>query len=285
MSAPKSVRDHCLAAGWIQGAVLRVEDASLVYDAASDAKPSVSNSEQDRLLVLTQDCDLVHHSLEEEPWVEVVPLRPIRTFEKDKHNGLLHGKSPRRLVFRIPNSAPEWWQIEVKDRFRFPRQALLGRTPDPDRSLPVSLAKEIARWVSRKYTRAAFADEFNYRLETQKKGLERLWKSDSATAISGIFIQGAREELAADETYQIKVLLAIGPEAKDEPQRYDQAEDVGTEFNSLLEACPGIKVLDLRVDPACDITLEDLWAYARMDKDYRSPYDNPGNARTPIESD
>lgn len=275
MPESAAIRAHCLQEGWVQGTVLRRDDVAAVCAAAVDLLPDPPVSEHDRLMVLTQDCDMVHGRLADEPWVEVVPIRPVFDFKKNRDNPCLHGRNPRRLVFKIPGEEPEWWVMEAWNRFRFPRQNLLGRTPDPDRSLFTPQRKDLARWVSRRYTRAAFADEFNRRLATQKVELEDLWKSDLARVISGIFIQGADEERDACRPYPIKVLLAISSEAQDLPEMYDQAQEVGDRFKEILEACPGIVVRDLRVDPEIDITVADLRAFSRMDKDYRSPGDTP----------
>jgi hypothetical protein len=283
MPGSGELRAHILAAGWRQGSVFKREDLEGLTQRAVDRVPNSPLVAEDRLVVLTQDCDLVHKHLEDEPWVDVIPARPITTRDPNRDNPCLHGKSPRRLVFKLAGADPEWWSVEAKHRFRIPRQELQSLQPDPERGLPPEIRADLARWMARRYTRAGFADAFNARLKPKERDLEDLWKSEPAKAISGIFILGALEELATGAPYKIKVLLAYTDQAVGDPELNAKVHALGDEFQTLLEACPDIEVEDLRVDPERDVTLADLRSYSRMDKDYRSPSDSPLSSRAPDE--
>jgi hypothetical protein len=73
------------AVGWRQGTLLHLKqnidiNANVTVNAGF-------------YLVISQDCDLVHHSLTNEPFVEILPLTPI---EKPDGN-FQHGRNPRKI--------------------------------------------------------------------------------------------------------------------------------------------------------------------------------------------
>lgn len=269
---------------WRQGSVVQASDVELVLRASVDHCPAPGiDGSADRLMTLTQDCDLVHDRFEFEPWAELVLLRPLGPYDKNRDNPCLFGKNPRRLVFQIEGEAPtEWWCLDPHSRFRIPRQTLLGLVADPSRSLPVDTTQALARWISRRYTRAAMANSFNDRLKCRSSEMGDLWKSTDAEAVSGVYLLGAREERPEDQDYQITVFLAIATGSVGDPILLERAHRVGRTLDVILSSCPGIAVDDVIVRPERDITLGDLRNYQRFDLDYRSGTDRQ-NASFPVD--
>lgn len=269
---------------WRQGSVFRATDVQAVLAASVDRCPSPAvEAAADRLMVLTQDCDLAHHRLDDEPWAELIALRPLGSFDKGRDNPCLHGKNPRRLVFQIEGESPAtWWCLEPHSRFRIHREALSALALDPERSLPEKTAQILARWISRRYTRAAMADAFNTRLRQKARELGDLWKSLDAETVSGVYLLGAREELPEGQNYQLDVILSIASDSSQDPALWERAQRVSQALDTILDSCPGIEVVRLSERPEQDITLRDLRNYQRLDLDYRSGSDRP-NASGPVE--
>lgn len=237
-------------------------------------------------MVLTQDCDLLHDRLEDEPWAELIPLRPLGTYDKSRDNPCLHGRNPRRLVFQIeggPSAA--WWCIDPHSRFRIPREALATLTPDPARSLQEETAQFLARWISRRYTRAAMADAFNARLKQKASEMGDLWKGTDAEAVSGVYLLGAREELPEGQDYQIEAILSVVSEAGRNPELLESAQRVSRALDTILTSCSGLEVVRLSERLEQDITLGELRNYQRLDLDYRSGSDRPNASRPSGEAD
>ena len=269
---------------WRQGSVFRATDVQSVLAAAVDQHPSPPiNDSVDRLMVLTQDCDLVHDRLEDEPWAELIPLRPIGPYNKNRDNPCLYSKNPRRLVFQIEGDpSAGWWCVDPHSRFRVPRETLPTLAPDPEKSLPEKTAKVLARWISRRYTRAAMADAFNARLSQKSREMGDLWKSSDAEAVSGVYLLGAREELPEGQDYQLDVILSIASDSSRDRVLLERAQRVSRVLDGILESCPGIEVVRLSERPEQDITLGELRNYQRLDLDYRSGSDRP-NASGPVD--
>ncbi len=266
---------------WRQGSVIQATDIQTVLAVSVDLCPSPAvEVAVDRLMVLTQDCDLVHDRLEDEPWAELIPLRPLGPYNKDRDNPCLYGKNPRRLVFPIEgDSFANWWCLEPHSRFRIPREIVLALAPDPERSIPEQTAQVLARWMSRRYTRAAMADAFNTRLKQKASELGNLWKSVDAEAVSGVYLLGAREELPEGQDYKLDVILSVATESSRDPVLLERVQRVSRTLDGILSSCPGIEVVGLSERLEQDITLGDLRNYQRLDLDYRSGSDRPLSAR------
>jgi len=256
-------------------------DLPKVLEANVDQTPEPALDPQaDRLMVLSQDCDLAHDSVEAEPWAELLLIRRLDGFDKHRDNPCRHGKNPRRLVLQVRAGDQEIWHwAEPHSRFRVPRTILVGLIPDQEHSLKESQTRQVAAWITRRYTRAALADAFNTRLKAVARRLDELWKSGSAEPVSGCYVLGARDERSFGESYRIRLILAVASQAARQAEGLAAAGQVAEKLDRILGDCAGIEVEDIRVDPEEDLTLADLRHYQRMDLDYRSGADQPGAAQ------
>lgn len=127
--------------------------------------------------------------------------------------------------------------------------------------------KLLARWVSRKYFRAAFPGVFNNRIgrkadEDIKKLLQK-----SSGHFQEIHIQITSEELPADQDYNVIILCIAADEAFENDEIYEATKELGVKFSGLLQACDGINVMRCEVRSRAEVTLEDLDSMQRWDFD------------------
>ncbi|MCM2370828.1 hypothetical protein [Aporhodopirellula aestuarii] len=211
--------------------------------------------------VLTQDCDLVHHDLSGEPKVEVVLARHV-----DKPNkGYTWSKNARELHLR-DESLGQSLAFHARDRETIPRWQLCSFQPN---EVPLSRdsIKLLARWVSRKYYRAAFPGAFNDRIgrKTDDKIKKLLQKSPGH--FHEIHIQITGDELPAGQDYNAIILCIAADEALESDKAYEATIELGKKFRALLQGCDGINVVECQVKSRDEVTLEDLDSMQRWDFD------------------
>jgi hypothetical protein len=190
-------------AAWRQGSIIGRNLISTV----TDALPASSPIPEDSLLILiSQDCDIVHNRYDVEPFIEFLVATRIDASGKNK--GLQWGKHPRRFQFTVPQQGGDsLFEIDINDRYRAPRQILLAGLPE--QRLDAKLTEAIGRWVAKRYTRAAFPDEFNRRTAAARDSLADLFKKQGDLILSiHIRVEPEDTELPEGEDYQI-LLYAI----------------------------------------------------------------------------
>jgi len=287
---------------------------SLVGDAVRDAlcpqeRRHISDLDWSRvnLVLVSQDCDICADE-GVEPYADALPFIPLQPEAADRDAQCRGGRNPRRLVLDLPSRSPaatEQWR-----RLRIPKAVLRGHLPIGQMATDDAIC--LRRWLGRRFTRAAFPDAFNDRLNANRRirrKLEDLWASDSAKTISGIYIRfvdqdgqpGDRELISPDEDYHIVVRVTY-PVASDpaigtvivDPTTKACAEQVLEELDTLISgveatedkaAIKGVDGIDLddgKAVPETDFTLHDLRSYLRFDRDFRS---NDAAAIVPLAAD
>ena len=211
--------------------------------------------------VLTQDCDLVHHDIFGEPKVEVVFARHV----DNPNKGYTWSKNARELHLR-DESLEQSLAFHARDRETIPRLYLCRFQPGE-----VSLSREsvrlLARWVSRKYFRAAFPDAFNNRIGRKTdQNIKKLFQN-SPGHFQEIHIKITSEELPADQDYNAIILCIAADEASENDEIYEATRQLGEKFAALLHACDGITVKKCEVRSKDEVTLEDLDILQRWDFD------------------
>ncbi len=167
--------------GWQQGSVLPAEVVIAIADHVAAQNVSPEGLEQAWVVVVSQDCDLVHGSYDAEPFVELVIGRPIAQVDAVK----MHGRNPR-LLHLVGHAGEDSVRLafSVHDKVRVSRDALSERGPCTLRSIDADDVDMIAGWLAKRYTRAAFPDAFNDRLIPAHKNIDKAIKK------SGEFITG-----------------------------------------------------------------------------------------------
>ncbi|HVJ88644.1 MAG TPA: hypothetical protein VM580_02505, partial [Labilithrix sp.] len=88
MAGPQTIKDH----GWRQGSVLPEELAARLA-----AQRFTDWCDDDRALLLSQDCDVVHVSYDAEPVIELIRAKVVMVADAVVRNG----RNPRRLQLEV----------------------------------------------------------------------------------------------------------------------------------------------------------------------------------------
>ena len=255
-------------AGWRQGCLVGLGDQAALLDASVDRAPE-SGDIPVRLIAVTQDCDLVAEP-EVEPFVEFIvgsrtdPIEPLYQ----------HGRNPRLLHLQTvgehgPGSS---LLFSIHDRFRVPKKVLSEMAVDRQVRLQQDDADLLRRWIAKRYTRSAFPDTFNARLDAVDDRLERLFKSVEGQVITGVFVDVPNEEFIDGRSYEIAVRISAKSDAWNHEGTLAALDRFEERLSSILDDCDGIIVSDddIHTLPEHDLTLAQLRQYRRFDRDYRS---------------
>jgi hypothetical protein len=230
------------------------------------------------MLVLTQDCDLVHPSYEVEPSVELI----AGCFLDVADNGLRHGRNPRRLHVEVDReSGPSVLALSIHQRFVVPRAELEDQAPHESTRLGPEQRRLVCEWVAKRYVRAAFPDAFNSRVQAAHKKIEKALKRDGEH-VTGLFLMiDPDDERVEGEDYRLILRVTARSEALAEEKTEVELVRVAQTIVSALESCGGVVVEEHQVLSEAQFTLEDLRFFKRWDWDYRSHSGEPGGDVAP----
>jgi hypothetical protein len=246
--------------GWRQGNI--IDDKSSI---SSLIKNSYSNKSFNSLLpefliIITQDCDIFHHNLSDEPYIDF-----IKGYFQEEDGNLLYGKNPRRLQIKYDKGTIGFF---IHDVFCITKDVFEKINPKhASMNLKKEDIKQIVNWVSKRYVRAAFPDEFNNRLSKAKQ-VDRVSRNLLMCEVSLIYIDLPDEELKPEQDYE--VTMVIGVRHRSDQEIIIKVEDFFYNAFNL----PGIKT-EVKVYDEYDITYETISTYKRFDLDYRSVSGNP----------
>ena len=262
------VSDLVRAAGWRQGSIARPADTEALLAASVDRVPEPGESTV-RLVATTQDCDLVQEP-EIEPFVEFIVGRETEAVEPLYR----YGRNPRLLHLQTAgeDESGPWLHVSIHDRFRVGKETLIGIEVDQEIRLEPDDARLLSRWIAKRYTRPAFPDAFNARLDAADRRLEKLYKSREGEIVTGVFLDVADDEIVDDVPYEIAVRITARAGAWEyEPTRAALSR-FEERLSTILDDCPGVIVADddIQTMPEDDLTLADLRRFRRLDRDYRS---------------
>lgn len=216
----------------------------------------------DILIVISHSCDLVHHDLDSEPYLQVLLARKAR----EPDGNLTYGKNVRRLQFDVQINGEEIaYEALAHEVFRLPRTVLSGASPDDSRLL---LAKEIdllKQWVVKRYSRVAFPDEFNGRISKVSNKIRKLLKKQGER-IEGVYVLlETDEELSAKDDYRISIVATMLEGDHDNPEARTEAESTLSQVEAHFGSCEGIEILETFVKSEAEFSLSDLRVFRRWD--------------------
>lgn len=258
---------ECIAEmGWRQGCILSVD---MVKQLQEDEKIRLLKdiSDSDLLIVVSHDCDIANSSFDAEPYVEIVLARNITV---DKKNGsLFWGRNPRRFQF-LTQSEELLYEISIHDRFFINRNLLLCNKPGTQQILLKDVVRQISLWISKRYFRAAFPDNFNNRINKKaQEAIRNRLKKDSEE-ITAIYISVSDDELESDEVYQIIIRATMQLEAYKNTDLHRKSQETIDIISAKLSQCEGIDVIESYVVSEAEVTVDDLRLLKRWDYDYLS---------------
>lgn len=268
-------RERLIELGWRQGVLLVPNDERFKenshYEVPDDA----------RLLVVSQTCDLVQGSFDREPYFEVLCIHPLGQAPKGEY---LAGKNSRRVEFTLEaegGSACHWYALPY-ERHLVGRDILLERQASEFLD-DGQILKMILRWLSRRYTRIAFPEEFLCRLAARKSKINRKFNRLNPL-VGNIFVRVTPfTELDGSSSYSLDMLLVMDAEKYDDSAQYDQCNEIKKELERQLGECAGIEIDDISIESTATVTLEDLSGYLDWDFSYLS-FRNPDEAVMPADA-
>ena len=263
-----SIAERIRASGWRQGSIVTGPDAHRLLRSSID-RVAEQDQSQFRLIVVSQDCDLVAHP-NVEPYVELILCTKAER-DQSLHR---HGRNPRQLQIQMIGAGNDraWFDVSVHDRFRVPKEELASVNKDKALRLENRDARALRRWLAKRYTRPAFPDAFNRRLQVVDRKLESLFKSRKGRVVTGIYVDVVEAELPEGTPYEIVVRATAYAHCWERKETSKLLEQFEERLAGILDDCPGIDILedDIRVMPEDDLTVADLRNFKRLDRDYRS---------------
>jgi hypothetical protein len=218
------------ANGWRQGSLIPQSQHHLfaVCRAQSD----------ERLLVLSQDCDLTNDDFQKEPKIELIILKQAL----ELNGNYRFTKNPREL--HLNGLGESLWIVQIHRRHWVNRKKLLHLQPDQ-----CPLTKEsinlLIRWVVRRYNRTALADELNNRLSKIKSRIDKILNNLDKLGVLALYINGNIDlELEADKKYEIKFVVL----RNDGQSNETEISKLMDEMENALESCSISMEFDVLTD-------------------------------------
>lgn len=245
-----------------QGSFFTGKNVERILEQCIDAKPDSNHTSEEIITVaLSQDCDIVREKTQE-PFIEFISGTKIPVPNGNYQNG----KNPRVLDIRIGQID---YEFSIHDKFRVKKENLESLYLPAPEKLDLENLDILRKWVSKRYTRAAFPDNFNNRLG-KNKAYSKLAKNNISQNVREVFIFVEEKELDEKNSYEPKILVVI-PENLNK----DKQEEIETAYERAFTG-NGIDP-DIQLVTENDVTLADLRTYKRWDMDYYSL----GGAETP----
>ncbi|MDT4762278.1 hypothetical protein [Sphaerochaeta sp. PS] len=247
---------------WRQGVVLEGVQKEKVLANATESYPWMNDA--DALVLFSHDCDLLNHSLENEPFAEFFCAKYV----DNRDPSLAYGKNPRKIHLVVDGSKNVC--LLFNHRIRINRACLIGLPLDADplRVSEVEL-RTLLSWVSKKYSRSAFPDAFNVQLGKIPELDKKLRNLNIAyPAIKAIFFcLSPNTEIGDEQSYslQVKVLL--------EGKSSDTCEELKSGIEERLEqilSVDRIIINDITCEFENEMTLLELAYFKVWDMDYIS---------------
>lgn len=243
--------------GWRQGCFLPFE---LVASAQSIGGATNTDPKGCFHIVVTQSCDLVNNSPEDEPWCEVLCLRPIAKLEALREDG----RNPRFLHLTIQqNGINMHCEAAAKDRLFLPRKLLAEHPPLTTVEIENHLLESLTDWLAKRYSRPALPTTFNRRLKAQETHLKRLIDGGHGFFRDFYLRLSTFEELPEEEPYRLKLLLVAYDELL---QANKNAVDKTVKsLEEILKKCKGVDVVEVKLQSDAQTSLKALDEYLPWD--------------------
>jgi hypothetical protein len=275
---PGSIRANLIENKWRQGACFELGSYQKLKKLLHPTHQKKSG--EFFYIVLTHDCSIVSDDFDKEPMVEYIAARlvckPVPEFMGIKNNRKLH------LPCKF-NGEDRYAELLIYQRQFFDRKQLLNFSPCKHINLKPETVKQLARWVALRYTRAAFPDNFNNRLQAISKKLNDRFKKPINEHVNSIWFElnPRYQELLVDQRYDLEITLVFDDEYIDDPANHNDILQYvdslkGIFVNSEEQKISGIRLIDVIYQSMSDTDLFFLSTRDRFDLDYLSFRDKPG---------
>lgn len=253
---------------WRQGHLLgenAVEALGLRHATAPD---------QTLIIVVTHDCDLAQ-APDTEPVIEVVVGRRV----ENGNGNCTHAKNARKLHVEFAHDVAFWGEFEATAKVSIDKLKLNGFEPRADVQLSPDKKTTLQKWLSSRYRRSAFPDEFDRRLKDETLA-DKITKAvrPHGELISGVFfdVDEGREvkRVGPDDIYVLDVYL-LHPDEPDYQTAFNAAqqaaEKIQTAFtNRLFNPTKTWQHIELR---SCEVLSESALTYQQFKQLKQWPFD------------
>ena len=245
--------------GWRQGTILSVESSKLLKEHNVDQSECV-------LVIITQTCDLLYHSLELEPTADLL-YGEIRKGPLPKRAG----KSFREYELALDDqNEDKHLYVTARPRLEVCRHKLfdLGKKHEFQ---PIARSSAwFSRWLGEKYSRPAFPNAFDRKLSEKKRKDKIADAVKNLKSCTGLYLGlSSWGELPTSETYQVSVVILLQYEASDEDQ--DKAQTAHTKICKIFEAAGHkINYEASAVELDDEVSIRDFYPLRKWSLDYIS---------------
>ena len=239
---------------WVQGAT--VLPTSLATEPIISA---LALSNDDLLIVITQSCDVVHRSLADEPFVELLIARCIPSVD----GNYTFGKNPRTFDFQRDASS---YRCQIREKVALSRTVLIDKEPADCISSEIMWC--LGRWAGKRYSRPAFPDEFNVRLKPAMGRIRRILERGGVNITGLYFSLDTDEELSSLDSYKLIVYITVKPSTEANVALLVAATNAAAQLHEAINRCEKIEVLETSLKSEADVSLFDLRDMPRFDFDY-----------------
>lgn len=258
----ETIQQRIQQLGWKQGQVFEGTMKDVLTNIATEQFSWVD--ETDSLILLSQDCDLLHHSLENEPFVEFLCAQSIAKSDVS----FVHGKNPRKL--HVEDTKGSWFHVQMSHHIRIPREQINKDFPVPNKALTTTSLSMLVSWLSKRYSRPAFPDTFNSYLSNIKNLDDKLKKLNESYPLIKrfFFLLDPFSEISTTEVYKLEIRVLLQGSSFDVHET-DTKEKIEKEVAKLFKA-PCIRIDDVCCSFEDEMTLLELSYFRVWDKEYLS---------------
>jgi len=246
-------------AGWRQGSALK--DAH-VRALVTSGNLSDTVGKDNLIVLVSHDCDILSNDYQKEPMAEVALGRLVTHSQRD--GNLSWGKNPRALQIDLPPGMIV--EFQAHQRIWIDRSLLEEDQPDAARSLDTESTQLLARWLAKRYFRAALPDNFNSRIAPVTSEVRTLLKQQGKD-LTAIFLTVSDAELEPGTSYVIELRSTMRTDHYEEEVALTRAQRVTDTLADLLNGCEGVDVADAVVLPESAVSLDDMRLLKAFDQD------------------
>ncbi len=276
MGTPNGDPEKVRELGWRQGSILppslflALEEVTRLDFKEGESFP----------VVISQDCDVIHHSYEEEPEVEIIRAVIVESAD----GNLRHAKSARRLDLDVQvKGSKRIVRLRAQDKRSLDRRILERAAPDANVTLSDAATRLLAHWLAKRYNRDSFPDEFDRRLhDSPAWATIRKLLAGWGVSISGVFVLVRPDtELPPEKHYELTLWATVPSEYYDDAAiRASLEEKFLDKLTTMLSTVDGIKLVDAMVVSEEDFSVGDIKRNRKMDFDSLSFRDDTTIAKT-----
>jgi hypothetical protein len=204
-------------------------------------------------VVLNQTCDCINPKVENEPWLELLPLVKL-TGKPDSH--MKNGRNPRQIHFQIRESGEEIWVgAKISEIERFDRSEQLSLSIASEFILPEAVLEDLIQWRAARYLRTAFPDAFENAFRPLTERFAKAIGEHDRLIDSILISLTPFAELQAEERYEIEVNLMIEPDVVARIADVQALRGIASKLKGILEESPAIASASCHVTDLDDMTL------------------------------